>query len=154
MLQVFNFQGTKIIAQTLCAWPVAVSVDGLIPRTSSLPFVWHYSSNAILTILSVQIYDKEKHNEQLDFTFGSLTATIFDLFGAGTEPTSTTLGYGLLLLLKHPEVIDMITWWSGWFQKSYWKETGSAFRLVTLRELLKSLFEQLNVFRFNEGILH
>ncbi|MXQ92747.1 hypothetical protein E5288_WYG004398 [Bos mutus] len=49
--------------------------------------------------------EQEKHNEQLDFTFGSLTATIFDLFGAGTETTSTTLGYGLLLLLKHPEVI-------------------------------------------------
>ena len=45
------------------------------------------------------------------------------------------------------------TWWAGWLQKRYWKKTRSVFHLLALRELCKSLFEQLNVFRFNEGMV-
>ncbi|XP_017352857.1 cytochrome P450 2C19 [Cebus imitator] len=47
---------------------------------------------------------KEEHNQQSEFTIENLVNTAFDLFGAGTETTSTTLRYALLLLLKHPEV--------------------------------------------------
>ncbi|KAG3264438.1 cytochrome P450 2C21-like, transcript variant X2 [Ictidomys tridecemlineatus] len=47
---------------------------------------------------------QEKHNKQSDFTMDNLIVTTWDLFSAGTETTSTTMKYGLLLLLKHPEV--------------------------------------------------
>ncbi|CAO2585355.1 Cytochrome P450 2C18, partial [Lemmus lemmus] len=48
--------------------------------------------------------EQEKHNQKSEFTIESLVATVTDMFGAGTETTSTTLRYGLLLLMKHTDV--------------------------------------------------
>ncbi|XP_048194586.1 cytochrome P450 2C5-like isoform X1 [Perognathus longimembris pacificus] len=48
--------------------------------------------------------EQGNHNEPLEFTKENLTTAAFDLFGAGIETTSTTLRYGLLLLMKHPHV--------------------------------------------------
>ncbi|XP_045852940.1 cytochrome P450 2C21-like [Meles meles] len=48
--------------------------------------------------------EKEKQNKQSEFTMDNLIITIWDVFSAGTETTSTTLTYGLLMLLKYPEV--------------------------------------------------
>ncbi|XP_051002414.1 cytochrome P450 2C50-like isoform X27 [Acomys russatus] len=47
---------------------------------------------------------QEKHNQLLNNTHEHLATTVTDLFAAGTETTSTTLRYALLLLLKHPHV--------------------------------------------------
>ncbi|CAO2585413.1 Cytochrome P450 2C70 [Lemmus lemmus] len=52
--------------------------------------------------------EKEKENKKSEFTMENLVITISDLFGAGTETTSSTMKYGLLLLLKHPEVTAKI----------------------------------------------
>ncbi|XP_054975005.1 cytochrome P450 2C5-like isoform X3 [Sorex araneus] len=47
---------------------------------------------------------QEKQSQELIFNLGNLVMTVIDLFGAGTETTSATLKYALLLLLKHPDV--------------------------------------------------
>nr|XP_020009573.1 cytochrome P450 2C20-like isoform X2 [Castor canadensis] len=48
---------------------------------------------------------QEKHNQESLFTVESLLVTVSDLFAAGTETTSTTLRYALLLLITHPDVL-------------------------------------------------
>ncbi|XP_014641048.1 PREDICTED: cytochrome P450 2C21-like [Ceratotherium simum simum] len=52
--------------------------------------------------------EKEKHNKQSEFTMDNLITTIWDVFSAGIDTMSTTLRYGLLLLLKHPEVTGKV----------------------------------------------
>ncbi|XP_058154712.1 cytochrome P450 2C19-like isoform X2 [Dasypus novemcinctus] len=48
--------------------------------------------------------EQEKHNQQSEFTIENMVITVLNVFVAGTETISTTLRYGLLLLLKHPDV--------------------------------------------------
>ncbi|XP_069913655.1 cytochrome P450 2C30-like [Oryctolagus cuniculus] len=48
--------------------------------------------------------EKEKHEKQSQFTMHHLVITIWDVFDAGTQTTSTTMQFGLLLLMKHPEI--------------------------------------------------
>ncbi|XP_052569397.1 cytochrome P450 2C25-like isoform X1 [Peromyscus californicus insignis] len=48
--------------------------------------------------------EQENHNQQSEYTLEHLVTTVSNLFAAGTETTSTTLRYALLLLLKHPHV--------------------------------------------------
>uniref|UniRef100_A0A8D2I8L3 unspecific monooxygenase n=1 Tax=Urocitellus parryii TaxID=9999 RepID=A0A8D2I8L3_UROPR len=52
----------------------------------------------------IKMEEVECEHSSTEFTTEALTTLMNDVFGAGTEPVSTILRYGLLLLLKHPEV--------------------------------------------------
>ncbi|XP_071999855.1 cytochrome P450 2K1-like [Engystomops pustulosus] len=58
--------------------------------------------NLIDTFLVKQ--QEEKPNPKLYFTNENLTMLVNDLFAAGMETTSTTLRWGLLLMMKYPEI--------------------------------------------------
>ncbi|XP_021483149.1 cytochrome P450 2C26-like isoform X1 [Meriones unguiculatus] len=51
---------------------------------------------------------QENCNQLSNYTLEHLTTTVGNLFVAGTETTTSTLRYALLLLLKHPHVKDKV----------------------------------------------
>nr|XP_020633780.1 cytochrome P450 2C18-like isoform X3 [Pogona vitticeps] len=52
--------------------------------------------------------EQEKKNGASEFTPENLVASVLNLFAAGTETTSTTLRYGLLILQKYPKVEEKV----------------------------------------------
>ncbi|KAM5164351.1 cytochrome P450 2K4-like [Mantella aurantiaca] len=58
--------------------------------------------NLIDTFLAKQ--QEEKPESTQYFHDGNLTALVANLFAAGMETTSTTLRWGLLLMMKHPDI--------------------------------------------------
>ncbi|XP_038176929.1 cytochrome P450 2C26-like isoform X1 [Arvicola amphibius] len=47
---------------------------------------------------------QENHNQQSIYTHKNLTATLSNMIHGGTDTLKTTMGFALLLLLKHPHV--------------------------------------------------
>ncbi|NWI61844.1 CP2G1 protein, partial [Calyptomena viridis] len=54
--------------------------------------------------------EKEKDNPSSEFTLENLELTTMNLFAAGTETVSSTLRFGLLFLMRHPEVEGEPPW--------------------------------------------
>ncbi|KAJ7344638.1 hypothetical protein JRQ81_000588 [Phrynocephalus forsythii] len=52
-------------------------------------------------------WGQEEQSGTSEFTIDNLLVSTVDLFFAGTESSSSTLRYGLLILLKYPEVEDI-----------------------------------------------
>ncbi|XP_066211494.1 cytochrome P450 2E1 [Saccopteryx leptura] len=52
--------------------------------------------------------EKEKHSTEPMYTLDSISVTLADLFFAGAVTTSTTLKYGLLILMKYPEIEEKL----------------------------------------------
>uniref|UniRef100_A0A8C5WQ89 Cytochrome P450 2G1 n=1 Tax=Laticauda laticaudata TaxID=8630 RepID=A0A8C5WQ89_LATLA len=52
--------------------------------------------------------EKEKGNPSTEFNLNNLVLTTLNLFFAGTETVSSTLRYGLLFLMKYPEVEEKV----------------------------------------------
>ncbi|KAG8143704.1 hypothetical protein E2320_000914 [Naja naja] len=52
--------------------------------------------------------EKEKGNPSTEFNLKNLVLTTLNLFFAGTETVSSTLRYGLLFLMKYPEVEEKV----------------------------------------------
>ncbi|CAJ0940208.1 unnamed protein product [Ranitomeya imitator] len=63
--------------------------------------------DTVLSWFSSYLSDRsftEKPNPKLYFTDENLTALVSDLFEAGMDTSSTTLRWGLLLMMKYPEI--------------------------------------------------
>ncbi|XP_072195648.1 cytochrome P450 2C19-like isoform X2 [Excalfactoria chinensis] len=54
------------------------------------------------------LWGQEKDNPKSHFHMTNLITSTFDLFIAGTETSSTTTRYGLLLLLKYPKIQEKV----------------------------------------------
>ncbi|XP_016429428.1 cytochrome P450 2M1-like [Sinocyclocheilus rhinocerous] len=51
---------------------------------------------------------EEKDNPDTEYHFGNLVSIVWNMFSAGTETTSSTVRYAVLLMMKHPDVQERV----------------------------------------------
>ncbi|XP_066452098.1 cytochrome P450 2C5-like [Eleutherodactylus coqui] len=78
-------------------------------------------------LIDAFLVKQQEEKTQLYFSNENLTILVSDLFAAGMETTSTTLRWGLLLMIKHPEIQRTV-------QSEIEKVIGSAEPLVIHRK--------------------
>ncbi|KAM4705195.1 cytochrome P450 2F2-like [Rhinophrynus dorsalis] len=52
--------------------------------------------------------EQQKQNQKTPFTMINLIATIYDMFLGGAETTATTLCFGILILIKYPDIQEKL----------------------------------------------
>ncbi|XP_073399223.1 cytochrome P450 2K4-like [Dendrobates tinctorius] len=65
-----------------------------------------FDANDITGFIDAYLLKQEQESTKAHTLFDeeNLLVTVLDLFGAGTETTSTTIRWGLLLMMKYPEI--------------------------------------------------
>ncbi|CAI9604787.1 unnamed protein product, partial [Staurois parvus] len=66
-----------------------------------------FDANAISGYIDAYLLKQEQESSKAETYFDddeNLVYSVLDLFGAGTETTSTTLRWGILLMMKYPEI--------------------------------------------------
>ncbi|XP_044160073.1 cytochrome P450 2K6-like isoform X2 [Bufo gargarizans] len=65
-----------------------------------------FSANDITGYIDAYLMKQEQESTKTETYFDekNLIYTVMDLFGAGTETTSTTIRWGILLMMKYPEI--------------------------------------------------
>ncbi|XP_056389675.1 cytochrome P450 2K4-like [Hyla sarda] len=65
-----------------------------------------YNANDIGGFIDAYLMKQEQESTKTETYFSeeNLISSVLDLFGAGTETTSTTIRWGILLMMKYPEI--------------------------------------------------
>ncbi|XP_006823767.1 cytochrome P450 2U1-like [Saccoglossus kowalevskii] len=67
-----------------------------------------FDENNIGDFIDAYLAEATKEHSKEDFTDNHLAQTLVDLFSAGTETTATTLRWGLLFMVLHPKIQQLV----------------------------------------------